>query len=204
MAPSAGIAPGVRPQGRLLRFIGRLKTGDEIARLIALTAASAVILITFLLVYQLWIDSALTRHKFGWAFLFRQGWDTNTDQYGALAYVFGTAATSLIALLIAVPIGVGAAIFLAELAPPRLSDALTFLIELLAAVPSVIFGLLGIFILVPIMRSAEPALRSVLGWTPLFQGPFYGVSMFSAGVVLSLMIIPFIISISREVILAVP
>jgi phosphate transport system permease protein len=112
--------------------------------------------------------------------------------------------TSALALLIAIPLGVGAAIFLAELAPPRVSDALTFLIELLAAVPSVIFGLLGIFILVPALGVVEPYLRAVLGWTPFFQGSFYGVSLFSAGVVLALMIIPFIISVSREVILQVP
>jgi phosphate transport system permease protein len=104
----------------------------------------------------------------------------------------------------AIPLGLGAAIFLAELAPSRISNALTFLIELLAAVPSVIFGLLGIFVLVPALITLEPAIRSVLGWTPLFSGPFYGVSMLSAGVVLTVMIIPFIISISREVILAVP
>jgi len=104
----------------------------------------------------------------------------------------------------AIPLGVGAAIFLAELAPAKISNALTFLIELLAAVPSVIFGLLGIFVLVPALVAIEPAIRAVLGWTPLFSGPFYGVSVFSAGVVLTVMIIPFIISISREVILAVP
>jgi phosphate transport system permease protein len=103
-----------------------------------------------------------------------------------------------------IPLGVGAAIFLAELAPAKISNGLTFLIELLAAVPSVIFGLLGIFVLVPALVALEPAIRAVLGWTPLFSGPFYGVSMFSAGVVLSVMIVPFIISISREVILAVP
>jgi len=112
--------------------------------------------------------------------------------------------TSTLALFMAIPLGLGAAIFLAELAPSRISNALTFLIELLAAVPSVIFGLLGIFVLVPALIALEPAIRSVLGWTPLFSGPFYGVSMFSAGVVLTVMIIPFIISISREVILAVP
>jgi phosphate transport system permease protein len=205
MAPSAGIAPGIRPQGRLFRYIARLKTGDEIARLIALLAASTVILITGVLVYQLWIDSALARHKFGWSFLYTQGWDTNVDQYGALAYVFGTAATSLIALVIAVPLGVGAAIFLAELAPPRLSDALTFLIELLAAIPSVIIGLIGLFVLSPILESTiVPVLKSVFGFLPFFQGAFYGYSVFTAGIVLSVMIVPFIISVSREVLLAVP
>ncbi len=112
--------------------------------------------------------------------------------------------TSALALILAVPLGVGAAIFLAELAPPRISDALTFLIELLAAVPSVIFGLLAIFVLVPALRIIEPTLRATLGFLPLFQGVFYGVSLFSAGIVLAIMIVPFIISISREVLLAVP
>jgi len=107
-------------------------------------------------------------------------------------------------MVVGIPLGVGAAIFLAELAPPKLSSALTFIIELLAAVPSVIIGVLGVFILLPALRVAEPYIRAVLGWTPLFSGPFYGVSLFSAGVVLTIMILPFIISISREVILAVP
>ncbi len=107
-------------------------------------------------------------------------------------------------MLIAIPLGVGAAIFLAELAPARISNSLTFLIELLAAVPSVIFGVLGIFVLIPLLQKLAPAIQAALGWSPLFSGPFYGVSMFSAGVVLSIMIIPFIISISREVIMAVP
>jgi phosphate transport system permease protein len=126
------------------------------------------------------------------------------EQYGALPFIYGTLVTSALALIIAIPLGIGAAIFLAEFAPPMLSDGLAFLIELLAAVPSVIYGLLGIFILIPILRVIEPYLKSVLGWTPLFSGPFYGVSLFSAGVVLSVMIVPFIISISREVIRAVP
>jgi len=107
--------------------------------------------------------------------------------------------------LFAVPLGVGAAIFLSELAPPGISNALTFVIELLAAVPSVIYGLLGIFVLVPILRTvAMPFLKDTLGFLPLFKGPIYGVSMLAGGVVLAIMIVPFIISVSREVLLAVP
>ena len=146
----------------------------------------------------------MSRHQFGWSFLVTSTWDPVAGEFGALPFIYGTVVTSALALLMAIPLGVGAAIFLAELAPARISNALTFLIELLAAVPSVIFGLLGIFVLVPALIALEPAIRAVLGWTPFFSGPFYGVSMFSAGVVLSVMIIPFIISISREVILAVP
>ena len=113
--------------------------------------------------------------------------------------------TSALALLIAVPMGVASAIFLAEMAPPKWSNILTFLIELLAAVPSVIYGLLGIFILVPLIRSyLAPFLRETLGWTPLFTGDFYGVSFLSAGLVLAVMVVPFIVSVSREVLLAVP
>jgi phosphate transport system permease protein len=185
-------------------FWGRLRGGDEIAYLITFIAAASILLVTTLLVFELYINSNLSRAKFGWSFLTTSTWDPVADQFGALPFIYGTAVTSCLALLIGIPLGVGAAIFLAELAPPKISDALTFLIELLAAVPSVIYGLLGIFVLVPILRLVEPYLRAALGWTPLFSGPFYGVSLFSAGVVLSVMIIPFIISISREVILAVP
>ncbi len=182
----------------------RLRAGDQVAHGITLAAAASILLITALLVFELYINSTESRAKFGWSFLITQTWDPVADEYGALPFIYGTLVSSALALLIGVPLGVGAAIFLAELAPPKISDALTFLIELLAAVPSVIYGLLGIFVLVPILRVAEPSIRALLGWTPLFQGPFYGVSLFSAGVVLSVMIVPFIISISREVIRAVP
>jgi len=131
-------------------------------------------------------------------------WDPVAGDFGALPFIYGTVVTSAIALFIAVPMGVGASIFLAELAPRRVSNALTFLIELLAAVPSVIFGLLGIFVLVSLLGGVVPTLKDVLGFLPFFSGPFYGVSMLSAGVVLSIMIVPFIISISREILLAVP
>jgi phosphate transport system permease protein len=120
--------------------------------------------------------------------------------------MYGTVMTSALGLLIAVPFGVGAAIFLAELAPPKLSDGTTFLIELLAAVPSVIFGLIGILVLVPLLQVVVPPVKDLFGDHPpfFFSGTFYGVSLLSAGVVLSVMIAPFIISVSREVLLAVP
>jgi phosphate transport system permease protein len=167
-------------------------------------AAAAILAITGLLVLELYANSSASRSKFGWSFLITSTWDPVNDQFGALPFIYGTVVTSFLALLMGIPLGVGAAIFLAELAPPKISDALTFLIELLAAVPSVIYGLLGVFVLIPILREIEPYLKAALGWTPFFSGPFYGVSLFSAGVVLAVMIIPFIISISREVILSVP
>ena len=131
-------------------------------------------------------------------------WDPVAGDFGALPFIYGTVVTSLLALLIAVPLGLGAAIFLAELAPAKISDSLTFVIELLAAVPSVIFGLLGIFLLLPALHYVVPVLQQSLGFLPIFGGPFYGVSIFSAGIVLSIMIVPFITSVSREVLLAVP
>jgi phosphate transport system permease protein len=187
------------------RFLKRLRAGEEISYLVTLAAATTVIVLVVLLVYQLWINSTLPIHKFGWSFLKGTNWDPNSGDFGALPFIYGTCVTSALALLIAVPTGIGAAIFLAELAPPRLSNAMTFLIELLAAVPSVIYGLLGIFILIPLMRTYfVPAIKATLGFLPLFNGPFYGVSVFSAGIVLSIMVVPFIISVSREVLIAVP
>lgn len=190
--------------GRAKTLWQRFRTGDEAAFLITFLSAVSVLAITALLVYELYDKSAVARHKFEWAFLFTSTWDPVQGQFGALPFIYGTLVTTGLALLIGIPLGVGAAIFLAELAPAGISSGLTFLIELLAAVPSVIIGLLGIFVMIPILRTIEPGLKAVLGWSPLFQGPFYGVSLLSAGVVLSIMILPYIISISREVILSVP
>jgi phosphate transport system permease protein len=205
MPASPASALAARPQpGRASAFWKRFRAGDEVAYLITCACAISVVAITALLVYELYEKSAGSRAKFGWSFLFTSTWDPVAEQFGALPFIYGTVVTSALALLIGIPLGVGAAIFLAELAPAGISSALTFLIELLAAVPSVIIGLLGVFIMVPALRAAEPFLRAVLGWTPFFQGPFYGSSLFTAGIVLAIMILPFIISISREVILAVP
>jgi phosphate transport system permease protein len=198
-AESAGLAFGPRT---LLR---RLSSGDEIARLVTLVFALLTIVITGALVYQLWVLSALSRHAFGWKFFVTQDWDPVFNKFGALPFIYGTLVTSAVGLIVAVPLGLGAAIFLAELAPRRFSNALAFLIDLLAAVPSVIYGLLGVFILVPLMRTeVQPALKHSLGFLPLFQGPAYGIGFLTAGLVLAIMIVPFIISVSREVLLAVP
>jgi phosphate transport system permease protein len=132
-------------------------------------------------------------------------WDPIADDFGALPFIYGTLVTATVSLLIAVPLGIGAAIFLAELAPQKLSDPLQFFIDLLAAVPSVIYGLLGVFIVVPVMRQwVQPALKSTLGFLPLFEGPAYGVGFLTAGIVLAIMAIPYIISVSREVLMSVP
>ncbi len=193
-----------RDRARLLPGSRRTEPSDRPAYFVTLGCALGIIAITASLFYVLWVDSRLSRHQFGWSFLATSNWDPVVGDFGALPFIYGTVVTSALALLISVPTGVGAAIFLAELAPRRISDALTFFIELLAAVPSVIFGLLGIFVLVPLLRHVVPTIKDVLGFLPPFQGPFFGVSMLSAGIVLSIMVVPFIISISREVLLAVP
>ncbi|MGB7434015.1 MAG: phosphate ABC transporter permease subunit PstC [Candidatus Acidiferrum sp.] len=196
---SAGPVTGSRS------FVSKLRDGDEIARLVTFIFAAVVVLITVLLVYELWVNSALARHKFGLEFLVTRVWDPVTDEYGALPFVYGTLVTSAVALVIAVPLGIGASIFLAELAPARVSDILQFFIDLLAAVPSVIYGLLGIFIVVPLMRTViYPALNKPLGFLPIFKGPSYGVGFMTAGIVLAIMVIPYIISVSREVLMSVP
>jgi len=181
------------------------RDGDQITHLVTLIFAGSVFLVTVFLVFELWIHSGPSRAKFGFGFLTGRMWDPVSGEFGALPFIYGTVLTSAIALLISIPLGVGAAIFLSELAPPRLSNALTFLVELLAAVPSVIFGLLAIFTLVPLMRQyVEPFLKGTLGFLPLFEGPAYGVGYLTAGLILAIMTFPFIISISREALLAVP
>jgi phosphate transport system permease protein len=182
-----------------------LFNGDEVARIVTLIFALLTVVITGMIVVQLWVLSAESRHAFGWRFFWSQEWDPVFNKFGALPFIYGTLVTSALGMLIAVPLGLGAAIFLAELAPRGVSDVLTFLIDLLAAVPSVIYGLLGVFILVPLMRTeVQPFLKRTLGFLPLFQGPAYGIGFLTAGLVLAIMIVPFIISVSREVLLAVP
>ena len=182
-----------------------LRSGDTLAHLFTLFCAASILLVTVALVHQLYVNSTLPLHKFGFRFLTGRTWDPVSGDFGALPFIYGTLVTSALALLVAVPMGVGAAIFLSELAPPRISNAMTFVIELLAAVPSVIYGVLGIFILVPVLRQyGEPFLKRTLGFLPLFQGPMYGVGMLAGGLVLAIMVVPFIISVSREVLLAVP
>lgn len=181
------------------------QAGDTIARLVVLTFAAIVLLLAVILVLELWRSSAEARNKLGWGFLSSRMWDPVTGQFGALPFIYGTVLTSVLALLISIPLGVGAAIFLSELAPAGISSALTFLVELLAAIPSVIYGLLAIFTLVPLMRSyVQPFLKSVLGFLPFFQGPSYGFGFLTAGMILAVMTFPFIIAVSRESLLAVP
>jgi phosphate transport system permease protein len=185
-------------------FLRRIQAGEHFSLLITLAAAVTILLVVGLLVFELASNSTEALRKFGWSFISNSDWDPNNDVFGALPFIYGTCVTSFLALLIAVPTGVGAALFLSELAPPNVSNALTFLIELLAAVPSVIYGLLGIFVLVPLIQDFLYPVLKRFSFLPLFQGQFYGVSFLSAGIVLSVMVVPFIISVSREVLMAVP
>jgi phosphate transport system permease protein len=181
------------------------QTGDIVARWVAFLFAASLLVLAVLLTYELLIGSAAAREKLGFGFLFSSKWNPVTDEFGALPFIYGTVVTSVLALIVSVPLGLGAAIFLSELAPAGVSNALTFVVELLAAIPSVIYGLLAIFTMVPLMRTVvEPFLKSTLGFLPLFQGPAYGVGYLTAGLVLAIMTLPFIISVSRESLMAVP
>jgi len=205
VATTSTTLKGAGPAAGLRSFFLRLRDGDEFARLVTLVFAATVVLITAALVWELWVNSALPRQKFGLHFFVTQTWDPIMDEFGALPFIYGTLVTSVVALLISVPLGIGASIFLAELAPPRISDTLQFFIDLLAAVPSVIYGLLGVFTVVPLMRIViYPLLNKPFGFLPLFKGPSYGVGFLTAGIVLAIMVIPYIISVSREVLLSVP
>jgi phosphate transport system permease protein len=208
MASTAAAQPQLKKTGST-GFLSRLRGGDEVARLITLLFATSVLIVTALLITELWVSSGPSREKFGFSFLTSTTWNPVTDEFGAWPFLYGTIVTSVVALLISVPIGVGAAIYLAELAGGAWSDALTFLVELLASVPSVIYGLLAIFTIVPMMREfIGPALKTVFGSVPLVQnlvaGPVYGVGYLTASIVLAIMIFPYIISVSREALLAVP
>jgi len=185
------------------------KTGENIKDLLfeRTTAAFAflVLFLAVLLFAVLLRESLPALRKFGAAFLVTGTWDPVFEKFGALPFIYGTVVSSFLAIVIAVPLSVGAAIFINEFAPRWMKTPVSFLAELLAAIPSVIYGLWGIFVLVPVLRDVlmKPVTK-YLGWIPLFKGPVYGPSMLAAGALLSIMIIPFILSVSREVLATVP
>lgn len=185
------------------------KTGGNIKDLVfeRTTGAFAflVLFLAVLLFAVLLRESIPALRKFGAAFLVSGTWDPVLEQFGALPFIYGTVVSSFLALLISVPLSVGAAIFIDEFAPPWMKTPVSFLAELLAAIPSVIYGLWGIFVLVPILRDGFMIpVTKYLGWIPLFKGPVYGPSMLAAGVLLAIMIVPFILSVSREVLATIP
>ncbi len=179
--------------------------GDRAFNLVLICAAALIPILLGFLVYELWTGSRLAVQKFGLDFVATSVWDPVAGQFGAFPLIFGTLLSSLIALAIAVPLSLGVAIYLTEFAPRVIRQPVAFLIGLLAAIPSVVYGLWGIFVLIPLLRkTAFPFLRNVLGFLPIFQGPIYGPSMLAAGVILSIMVMPYVMSVSREVLLAVP
>jgi phosphate transport system permease protein len=178
--------------------------GDRVFRCIVLSVGCLVIVLAGAIGLELILKSKSIWKEFGPSFLWASTWDPVEDIYGALPFIYGTLVSSALALFISIPLGIGSAIFLSEMVPSKISNALTFLIELLAAVPSVILGLMGIFVLVPAVGAVQPFLIKHLGFIPLFSGHAYGVCMFTAGLVLSVMILPYITSISRDVIMSVP
>ncbi len=178
---------------------------DEIFRWIIALSAFSVFVIVVLVVWELVDKSRLSLHQFGLHFFYGHDWDPVNDSFGAMPFIFGTVVSSFLALLLAVPLSIGVAVYITEMCPQGLRTIISFLVELLAAIPSVIYGLWGIFVLAPLLRDyVEPFLAKTLGWTGLFTGPMYGLGMLAAGVILAIMIVPVIASITREVMTAVP
>jgi phosphate transport system permease protein len=184
---------------------GSGQLADRLFRGSSRVAAVTIVVLLFAIGVLLAWNSKLTWQTFGLGFITGTDWDPVKDIYGALPFIVGTLAASAIAIVLAAPVGILTAIYLAELAPPRVAIPLTFTIELLAAIPSVVIGLWGVFILSPFLRdTVEAWIVSLFGWIPVFGGPTYGIGLFSAGVILTIMILPTIVTISREVIGAVP
>jgi phosphate transport system permease protein len=194
---------GVRARSLLPATTG--ETGDRIFKFVMLLCGLAVLATLALIVYQLVLRSGPSWHAFGFKFFAGRDWDPVNEQFGALPFIYGTLVSSLLALLIAVPLAVGVAVFTTEMCPVILRGPLSFFVELLAAIPSVVYGLWAIFVLVPILSNyVEPFLSRTLGWTGLFTGAPYGISMLAAGIILAIMIIPIISAITREVLMVVP
>jgi len=178
---------------------------DRIFKSAMTLCALAVLGVLVLIVYELVQGSGLSWHAFGLKFFAGSDWDPVSEQFGALPFIYGTLVSSLVALIIAVPLAVGVAVFTTEMCPKVLRGPLSFFVELLAAIPSIIYGLWAMFVLVPMLSNyIEPFLGKGLGWTGLFSGPPLGIGMLAAGIILAIMIVPIISSITREVLMVVP
>jgi len=181
------------------------EAGDRVFQSAITACGLAVLGVLVLIVYELVTRSSLSWHAFGFKFFAASDWDPVSEQFGALPFIYGTLVSSLVALVIAVPLSVGVAVFTTEMCPKMLRNPLSFFVELLAAIPSVIYGLWAIFVLVPLLSGyVQPFLAKTMGWTGLFSGPPYGIGMLAAGIILAIMIIPIISSITREVLMVVP
>jgi phosphate transport system permease protein len=201
-----GVQKVVQRRSPLVVRLGTVTAhGDRPFRLLIVAAAAFVLLVVVVIGVELWNNSALSRAAFGLRFLGTTTWDPVNQQFGALPFISGTIQTSVLALIIALPISLGIAVFLAELAPDWLRTPLGFLVELLAAVPSVVYGLWGLYVFMPaLIKPLAGALARTLGFIPFFAGPVYGPSRFAASMLLAIMIIPTISAVSRDVFLAIP
>jgi len=178
---------------------------DKLFKYTVMGIAALVLALLWSLVIKLVFDAQTSMETFGFEFLTSTVWDPNRDLYTALPFIFGTLMTSAVAVAIGVPVSIGIAIYLSELAPAWIREPLSFLIELLAAVPSVIYGLWAIYTLRPILTgSVEPFLIDILGWTPFFEGASFGIDKLASGIILAVMIIPTVASVSKESMMAVP
>ena len=179
--------------------------GDILFRLLLTSAAVAIPVLLGFLVFELYTGSRLAIERYGFGFITSSTWDPVAEEFGAWPLILGTLLSSAIALVIAVPLSLGVAIFLTDFAPLWIRQPIAFVIELLAAIPSVVYGLWGIFVLIPFLKETIfPALRDTLGFLPLFQGAIYGQSMLAAGMILAIMVMPYVMSVSREVLAQVP
>jgi len=204
VVPVAVPAP-VSPIRGYLQSRGNSSLADSTFRWLMLLCALSIFGIVALIATELVTHSQITLAKFGWKFFVGSAWDPVNANFGALPFIYGTIMTSIVALIIAVPLAVGVAVFLTEMCPKALRGGLSFLTELLAAIPSVVYGLWAVFVLVPLLRTyINPFLIDVLGWTGFFTRPDFGIGMFAAGVILAIMILPIISSLTREVMSAVP
>ena len=184
---------------------GSLTPADWLFKQTTLLFALAIAGIVVLIVVEMATNATLTFDKFGWSFITRSVWNPVLDDFGALPFIYGTAVSSLIGLLIAVPVSIGVAVFLVETAPRKLSTPISFVVQLLAAIPSVVYGLWGIFVLAPLLRDhVYPAIQAKLGFLPFFRGNPNGLGLLTAGIILSIMVVPIITAVTTDVMRAVP
>ena len=206
----AGLQTAAGPSGpSAIRNFLQAKSSGRVAdgafSTVMVVCGLSIFAIVLLIVFVLVSNSRLSIHAFGWKFFATQTWDPVSGDFGALPFIFGTVVSSVLAVMMAVPLALAVSIFLLDICPKFLRGPISFLTELLAAIPSVVYGLWGVFVLVPIIRDqVGPVLEKYLGWTGLFVEPNFGVGMFTAGVILAIMIFPVISSISRDVMRAVP
>jgi phosphate transport system permease protein len=195
-----------KPAGSIWRALSATgNTGDTIFRLLLLAASALMLVIIGAMILALAAKSMPSIRDFGFSFITGREWNPVKSEFGALPFIYGTIVSSLIALLISVPLSLGIAIFLVEQAPRQLARPITFLVELLAAIPSVVYGLWGIFVLAPFLRvHVEPPLQHWFGWLPLFQGPITGIGLLTGGIILAIMVTPIISAVVRDVLAAVP